>query len=210
MIKAVICDLGNVLAFFDRSVTYKKLARRLNISTREIQEKFENAGIMEQYELGRITSEEFHTHFLKIIGKPGAMQFEEFANIYSDMFTPNSSFIQVLQELENKTLVMLSNTCEIHFEHIRKNFPEITNLFGQRLVLSYREGKAKPHPDSFAKALELAESKPCQALFIDDISRYTRAAAELGLHTFTYWPGAVISPEVFDHLQCHCSQDNSN
>lgn len=206
MIKAVICDLGNVLAFFNRSITYKKFALKLGLSTGEVKEPFENSDIMEKYELGQMTSSEFHNEFLKIIGKPGSLSFEEFSRLYGDMFTPNTVLLDVLDRLKDKKLVMLSNTCEIHFEYIRDNFPQITNLFEDRLILSYKEGRAKPDQQSFAKALEFAGCSPCEALFIDDIPKYTDMAAEMGLHTLTYWPGAVISPTVIERFQCKCAR----
>ena len=208
MIKAVICDLGNVLAFFNRSITYKKLSCRLNLSQREIQGKFENSSLMEEYELGRISCQQFHQSFLEVLDRAGEIEFDEFSRIYGDMFTPNSLLIDILARLREQKLVMLSNTCQIHFDFINNNFPEITKLFEDRLVLSFREGRAKPHRENFIKALELAECSPCEALFIDDIEKYTKAAAELGLHTLTYWPGAVISPSVIERFYCKCSMAN--
>lgn len=54
------------------------------------------------------------------------------------------------------------------------------------MVLSYKEGVTKPHPNIYKTALEKLGVEPGQAVFIDDIDRYCEAAREQGMKAIIY------------------------
>ncbi len=81
-------------------------------------------------------------------------------------------------------LGILSNWDD-RLEDILEQELDIARYF-DTILNSHRIGVAKPDPLAFQLALERLQAKPGEVLFIDDLSRNTRAAAELGLHTHVY------------------------
>src|SRR3989338_6430000 len=54
------------------------------------------------------------------------------------------------------------------------------------MVLSFEAGTTKPDPQIYQLALERLGVKPEEAVFVDGIGRYCRAAEQLGMKSVTY------------------------
>ena len=184
MVSVIILDLGNVLAFFDRSKTYKRLSEFVPHTPEEIGELIESSGLRRRFELGEMADAEFFLRIMDLFEPPHNVDFELFCRIWGDIFNTNRALLKILSKVNPQTrLVLLSDTNVLHFESIQRNHPEILELFDDRIVLSFREGFAKPDHRIYSKALEVAGGS-CDfpdCLYVDDNLENVTAAVQLGM-----------------------------
>jgi FMN phosphatase YigB (HAD superfamily) len=185
----IICDLGNVLAFYNRDITYKKMAAHLPHEADEIGERIEGSGLRQKFELGEIDETAFFLQVINLFDPPHEMGYDMFCHFYGEIFTTNRGLLKFLKRYEGKTtFVLLSNTSSLHFDVIQKKHPEILELFNGKHLLSYEQGMLKPDKEMFAKAIEMAECDITYAdcLFLDDVEENINVAASLGMMTHQY------------------------
>ncbi len=193
MIRTIVSDLGNVLLRFDHMLACRRLAARCGRSPREIYDSMFTSGLVENYELGRISSVEFGQRSMERLAVD--LEMGEMREIWSDIFDPVEGMEELVRSLKgNYTLVLLSNTNEWHFEHCRKRFP-VVGLFGHH-ALSYRMGCRKPDPAIYRKALALAGGRPEETLYFDDIPDYVEVAAGLGLKALRFREAVQLIEEM--------------
>jgi len=187
----LIFDLGNVILNFDRTRSYRAIGHILNKPFIEIQERLESTNILEQYETGQLTDDEFRAQLYMLIGdEERKLPSNILDELWGDIFWPNNEMFEVIKYLNQQRipLILLSNTNNIHFYRVRTDYPEIIGLF-DRVILSYEEKKYKPDYQLFStaiqKAHEICAEKP-EILYIDDREDYVKAADQLGMNGFVY------------------------
>ncbi len=186
MIKAIISDMGQVVLWFDNRQFYRRLSQVSSLSEEEIRQVVrDHFDLIELFDTGQISPQEFYA---KIISLTRAnLAFEAFQEAYSDVFSPNYTVIEILKKAKNCCrLILLSNTDCLRFSFIQQRFPEA--MIFDSLVLSYKVGLMKPHPQIYRLALEAAQVAPQEAVFIDDLEENIRMAETLGLATILYRP----------------------
>jgi len=191
--KVVICDFGSVIMDFDRSRTYRAIGHALGRPFDAVQNTIEETDIRQRYETGELDTDAFVQELYNIIRcneaqLPPAM-LKEF---WGDIFWEKPHMREALRELRQQgvPLILLSNTNELHFEHVSKDYPDLFSLFDE-IVVSYRVKAAKPQRDIFDKALDAArrlspDLNVSDVVFIDDESEYVQVAEGMGMRGFTY------------------------
>lgn len=181
-IKTLIFDLGEVLIYEHPKWGAKKFSEINGLSVSE------NMKIMKddlEYMKGNITPSGFASKYMKSMNLD--ISEEEFHTIYSDVFTLDEPLFDFLKELKGKVdLTMLSNTEEVRIIFLKKKFPELFSLFGDRLALSYEVHVVKPQKEIYHHALKIADVKPENSVFIDDKIEYVEAAKKLGMKALQY------------------------
>src|SRR3990170_3516731 len=99
-------------------------------------------------------------------------------------------------------LCLLSNTNELHFEFIRKNFPVVYKF--DMWVLSYEAGVMKPDPEIFRIALRKAGIEAEEAIFIDDIRGHVFGAQGLGINSVEFKSVAQITRFIEETVYESC------
>lgn len=177
-ISVIVFDLGNVLIPFD----YKPMIAKFNEIENEMGDNFarlyrENYHIHRAYEKSELSTEEFLRIMMKWTNDK--MSRGEFCRYFSDIFSLNQNVIDLLPRLkENYSLILLSNTNEIH-----KNYGYIHNGFLKnfdRLFLSHEVGSVKPEEKIYRAVENFTEAPSAEHLFIDDIEDYVNGAKRLG------------------------------
>ena len=185
---ALIFDFGNVIAHFDYARAAERFGRSLGLSAQEFMQRGREAGLTEvikQYESGGLTSEAFHRRVGELTGLD--VDFERFAADWADIFwaiEPVHRLIAGLRGL-GYTLVLGSNTNELHARHFRVQFAEVFRHF-DRLVLSYEVGRIKPDAGFFLACAEAAARPPGECVFIDDLPENVEGANKAGLIGVTF------------------------
>ena len=182
--RGVVFDYGNVIASFDVRKYFGKITGYTTLSPAELREAMKRPpGLMDLYESGKISSEEFFTEIVRR-GKL-SITLAEFLPIYSDIFTPIVPTQQLIERLKGHYRIgLLSNTSEWHFEHeIRQN--RIFPLFDS-VTLSYEVGARKPSPRIYHDALRKLKLAPEECVYIDDITEFAGAATDLGMRGIHY------------------------
>lgn len=109
--------------------------------------------------------------------------------------------IDFIRELKGDyKLGMISNVSS--GEVLRSLFEEgeLDELFDV-VVASGDIGVTKPHPKIYWTALNALEVLPEEALFIDDIARFTDAAADLGMKTCIFESEQMSLPVIRHYLK---------
>ncbi|HHF51435.1 MAG: HAD family phosphatase [Candidatus Aminicenantes bacterium] len=179
MIRTVISDMGNVILPFDVSVFLERIAKYSSLEKEEIMSMpVLYDGLIESFGKGRISPNKYYKGMKEIFKVD--LKFKDFLDIYCDIFSLDSSVLETLAKIKGKCkLILLSNTDTLHFNYIKKRFPEIF-LFDE-YILSYKVGSVKPEEKIFKIAIEKSETEPQNILFIDDMEENIRAAAKTGM-----------------------------
>nr|AQS32399.1 hypothetical protein [uncultured archaeon] len=183
MIKTILCDLGNVIVFFNEDKLIKGLAEFSNKDEKYVHRFFNRSIARSGFDKGKISAEQFFRHFKTNLNLK--LNFSQFKKIWCSCFSPNKEMEELLKKLKkNYNLVLLSNTDEMHFTYIKNNYP-ILDIFDD-LILSYKVGYKKPSPLIYLYALKKTGRFPSHILYIDDIKEYVRAAKLFGIKSIQY------------------------
>lgn len=182
-IKAILFDLGKVILDFNFEPAFHRLARFTPLSVADIEAYFWRSGLEVLYDGGKISSVEFYKEVKSVLKH--TLSFKEFKNIWNDIFTQKKDTILLIKRLSpHYRLVLISNTNEMHYEHVRKRYP-IFNHF-DKCILSFKEKRRKPDARIYQTAVRACKARPHEILYIDDREDLTQAAKELGFHIFTF------------------------
>jgi putative hydrolase of the HAD superfamily len=183
----LIFDFGNVVGFYDHSLTRSRFAARLDVTAEQLQARMIALGIPElarQFELGKIESEEFARTVMSLAGLD--MSFNEFEQAWVDIFTPNEPVARLITALKQQgyTLVLGSNTNILHARFYRRQFRDVLDHF-DHFIFSCDVGEMKPDRAFFAACMDAVAAPSGSCVFIDDALanvQGARAAGMVGLH----------------------------
>lgn len=184
MVNTVIFDLGNVILNFDHKLICERIAKYSKYSVGDIYHMGVSSRQFKLYDEGKIKSEELFQWILERFDID--ISYDIFQSIWSEIFSLNDAMEVVLLELKKNgyNMILLSNTNELHFDYIRKNF-KVIEIFDDH-VLSYMLGYSKPHEEIFREALRRADSPGRDCVYIDDIEEFCEAARKLDINSITY------------------------
>jgi putative hydrolase of the HAD superfamily len=194
--RAVVFDFGNVVGFFDHGRALTRLRTHTDLSEAELRAAIFSGTLEDDYESGRITSAAFLEHVIHLCRFRCSA--EVLAAAYADIFWPNDDVCTLLPQLRGRyTLLLGSNTCEIHATQFKRQFAEAMGHF-DRLVLSYEIGARKPRPEFFRHAQQLAGCAATQCLFIDDLPANVDGAQACGWNGIVYRRGDDLRSRLKD------------
>src|SRR5262245_23850534 len=121
--RCLLCDFGNVIAFFDHTKAARRLARMAQ-PTLDPQEAFDGVfrtPLEDDYDSGRISTPAFIARLRSLLRLDGTDI--EIARAWNDIYTPNNAMASVLADLKRRgvRLVLASNTNELHYEWFRRS-----------------------------------------------------------------------------------------
>lgn len=182
--KAVLFDLGNVLLAFDFTPAFRALSRHTDLRPADIEGYFIQSGLEVVYDGGKISTPRFIAQVRRALGlRIGAERFRE---IWNHIFTPLRGTIRILERLKRRghRLVLISNTNEMHYRHIRKTYSVLEPF--DVVLLSFKERIRKPDARLYRKAARACRARPEEIFYIDDRADLTAAARELGFKVYTF------------------------
>ncbi|WP_308992114.1 HAD family phosphatase [Mariniflexile litorale] len=191
MIKAIIFDFGNVFINLD-----------IEGATNHTFNKFKIDSLSEEmiafnsfYEQGLISTEEFIGFYSENFPN---LSNEELIDIWNFMLKdfPNHrlEFLKNLKAASKYKLILLSNTNELHINHIKRTVPfydEFKNYF-DAFYLSHEINLRKPNRDIFDFVLSENKLNAHECLFIDDNEDNCKISKSLEIKTWH------INPETED------------
>jgi len=193
-IATIVFDFGKVVGFFSHLQAANQLAAYGKASPTEIAAFLFGGELEEEYESGRISTDDFMRlvcRTFQLTCKP-----PEFAFAYSDMFTPNETVCALLPRLKPRyQLVLLSNTTELHSQHFLPQFAAHVRWF-DHLVLSYEIGIRKPRPGIYEHCRKLSGRQPDECVFIDDMTVNVAGAIACGWQGIVYERGDDLAAKL--------------
>jgi len=186
--KVIVFDLGKVI--FDYDV--KKMpplwsAYSSNKSLFQDMESFmiKNINLFAKYEKGLISSVDFYKEILSLLEMKN-LSFDKFCEIWNDIFTPMDDVIELVKSLSKKyELALLSNTNELHFDYLYKDYSGFFKNF-KKLHLSYLMNLRKPDIEIYNEVLKYHNIKPENMFFTDDNQENIDAAKKTGIRAYTF------------------------
>jgi putative hydrolase of the HAD superfamily len=111
------------------------------------------------------------------------------AEAWSDIYAPNPAIDTLIVDEKRRgtRLVLASNTNELHYQWISRQFEGVLRLFDE-LVLSFRVGARKPATQFFEACIRAAGRTPDGIIYVDDRPDYVAAGRALGMQAFVYDP----------------------
>lgn len=183
MIKTIIFDFGGVFINLDKETV---IQQALNV--------FKTGSFAEDiiatnhlYEKGLISTSAFIKFYKNKF--PNTTQekiIETWNSIIKDFPTYRLEFLKMLSEEKKYTLILLSNTNELHINWVKEHIPfcnQFKNCF-DLFYLSHEIHLRKPSPEIFKFVLNKNNLLAEECLFVDDTTDHTIAANKLGFHTW--------------------------
>ncbi len=191
-IQNIIFDLGGVILNIDPERTRAKFIAMWNGKAEEVYRNILQDKILENYETGRISTDEFRQGLLKYAqpGTPPSAIDDAWNAMLLDIPAENLNILWKVKE--HYRTFLLSNTNAMHtplysdifFKKSGKRMEE----FFEGVFLSHKLGMNKPHREIFEYVLQVNGLRPGETLFIDDAEENIRAATALGIKTIHLIP----------------------
>ena len=194
MIKAVIFDVGNVLIHYDAVRAARRFSKEAHIPFEKVRRHFFTSKVEKAYTRGEISTREFFRHSRKAF--KSKVDFSTFAGLWNDIFWENKGIRPILRGLSRRyPLYLISNTNQLHFDHVRKEFPQVFRHF-KRTFPSHLMGRRKPDPKVYWKVLRSIKLRPEETVFIDDMPRFIEAAKKVGMKGICFRSNTQLKKEL--------------
>lgn len=195
MIKTIIFDFGDVFLTLDKSATKRHLEQN-GISELDA----ELIEINNSYEKGLISTEQFQSYYVNRFKNLTTEKFTEAWNSILVEFPKHRlEFLKNLKSTGDYTLILLSNTNELHIDWVRDNidvFDEFRSCF-DKFYLSHEINFRKPDESIFEFILKENNLEPEETLFVDDTLEHTLTAKKIGIHAWHLQAGQEDVTELF-------------
>jgi len=131
------------------------------------------------FETGQISEPEFQRRFeqaLDVRVDPEALRLAA-----SDIFELNPEMVPLVEQLRRHhiRLLLFSNTCVSHYQHLLDRFPLLRQF--DDAVLSFEVGALKPEPPMYEAALSKIGCEPSECFYTDDQEPNVLAGRRFGL-----------------------------
>jgi FMN phosphatase YigB (HAD superfamily) len=187
MIQTIFFDFGNVLAFFDHQRAIRELVKFTDLPAAELMRRLYDTPLAENYETGRITTEEYVQGALATCRL--ACTPDVFLHHFCDIFWRNPEVCDLIPKLVSRYRVVLaSNTVDAHFNRYCADYDDVLGQF-HHLVASHHAGARKPDRRFFEYAHRHAQAEPEACLFVDDVAANIATAEEFG------WKGIIYQAD---------------
>ncbi|TFF87498.1 MAG: HAD family hydrolase [Promethearchaeota archaeon] len=184
-IKTIIFDLGDVVVNLDFSKFYKEIISPSPLNKPEaplMMEFFRNSDL---YHQGKMSNEEFYHMACDLLQVNSCVInekefFKAFNSIISGINNDVVNLIKELASLGKFKLIALSNVNESHWNYLKKKDFDFMKYFDE-MILSHEVQTIKPEQEIFQIAIEKANCKPQEIVFVDDGLNNIKVAKDLGI-----------------------------
>jgi glucose-1-phosphatase len=181
MIRTILFDFGNVVAFFDHDRAVRRLLAHTDRTAEQLWQLVYEDDLAYRYERGQATTDDLFA----VAQQMGGLRCDraEFVDAFCDIFWPNPPMADLVRRLKANgyRLVLASNTNVAHYERYREQFRDLLADF-DAVAVSHEAGARKPEPRFFEYAQTLTGCAKDECLFVDDLLANVTAAREFGWH----------------------------
>ena len=195
MIKNIIFDFGDIFINLDKPAVFTVLTQ---FGYTEITPDLDK--IMKDYEMGLISSSDFILAMNKVFPEARPEDLKKAWNsILLDFPDYRLEFLEKLAAENTFRLFLLSNTNELHIDHVLKNmglhrFERFKKCF-EKFYLSHEINLRKPNKDIYTFVLEENNLKAEETFFVDDTKENTDTSSLLGIKS---WNLIVGQEDIID------------
>jgi HAD superfamily hydrolase (TIGR01549 family) len=195
MIRTIVFDFGNVLAFFDHGRALRQLVRHTDQTAEQLLELVYHDDLMYRYERGEVTTAELFGAGCRVGGLRCTQ--DEFVAAFCDIFWHNPPMEELIPRLKRNgyRLVVASNTNAAHYAHFRDSFRDVLAHF-DAIAVSHEASARKPHTKFFEYAHGFAGCARGECLFVDDVAENVTGARDFGWQAIRYTKFDELIPEL--------------
>ncbi len=189
-------DLGKVLLHFDHMQACRQMSEVSGVAAEQIFNIIFQGDLQTRYERGEITTPEFFDEFCRRTNTHP--DYQALLAAAANIFSLNADVASIVDQLAAAgfTLGLLSNTCEVHWNHcFQGRFPVLSGCFSI-YVLSYQIRAAKPDAAIYQAAIERANRPAAEIFFVDDRPENVAGARRAGLDAVLYTTPAQLSKDL--------------
>ena len=185
MIRTILFDFGNVVAFFDHARAIRQLLPHTDHTAEQLRQLIYYNDLDIRYERGELTTEEVFAVAQEIAGL--RCTFDQFVAAFCDIFWSNPPMDDLIPRLKRAgyRLVLASNTNAAHYERYREQFRDTLSHF-DAIAVSHEAGARKPHTKFFEYAHALTGFRKDECLFVDDLAENVTVARHFGWRAVQY------------------------
>lgn len=182
--KALIFDMGEVLVKTYDQTPRSLLAKKFNLSSKELEKLVYFSESASQSFTGEISDEDHFRAILRSLGNPDG-DYRVFQNSFWGGDNIDKEMLAFISSLKSKyKLGLLSNAMDTTRERLDEKY-KLSDYFHQS-IYSYEVKMAKPSLEIYKVLLKKLEVEPQQAIFIDDLRENIEAAQKVGLITIQH------------------------
>jgi putative hydrolase of the HAD superfamily len=180
-VSLLLWDVGGVLLTNAWDLSDRQLAaQQFGLDPVEFERRHEE--VVADFEKGRMNEEEYLTKTVFYAPRPFSREaFQKFMRDRSQPYPSALSTARALRAQGKYVMAALNNESRPLNEYRVTTF-RLQDIFHVFLSSCYT-GQRKPEPGAYRYALEVAQRKPEEALFLDDRLDNVKAATHLGLRT---------------------------
>jgi len=186
-IKNIILDLGGVIINLDTQQPFNAFKKLFADNYSEIETTFKAMNLLNNFEVGKVSTEEFILFFLN---RHPNLTPKQVVAIWNSMLLdiPKKRIVLIRKLALKYNVFLLSNTNEIHLTQINNylfdtyGITSINSLF-KKAYFSHEVGFRKPDTEIFKLVLNENKLNPSETLFIDDSIEHIQSANQLGINT---------------------------
>ncbi len=203
-IRAIIFDLGGVILRTDDRQSRNELAKKLGVTPEALEDIVFNNPVARRAEEGQVPVEEAWIETARLLHFPK----DEIPAVRKAFFQGDQvdfGLIEFIQQLRGRfTTLLLSNTWVVDLPRFLRDDLQIPDTFDY-ILSSADLQMAKPSPRIFQRALDMAQCRPEEAIFVDDAERNILAAAALGIRTVRFRSTEQAEAEVLALIEASSS-----
>ena len=183
MIRNIIIDFGGVLVRLDKSASIQAYCELGMDAVAALINDYHSDGIFRQLEHGEIDIRQFCDEARRLTGINASDEAIEDAWLRLLVGVPHERLEKILELRKKYRVFLLSNTNAFHWDYSVKEYFKDTDIYFEKMYLSYKLGLTKPDRRMFEYLLADAGINPHESLLLDDSADNCKAAEELGIHT---------------------------
>jgi glucose-1-phosphatase len=195
VIKTVLFDFGNVVAFFDHQRGLRRLLPHTDRTPEQLVGLMYYNNLEYRYECGELTTDEVFAMAQEMAGLRCSQA--AFVDAFCDIFWHNPPMEDLIGRLKANgyRLVLASNTNAAHYGHYREQFKDVLRHF-DAIAVSHEAGARKPHAKFFEYAHRLTGCEKAECVFVDDLLDNVAAAREFGWRAIHFTRFDDLVPEL--------------
>jgi glucose-1-phosphatase len=205
-IKNIVFDFGGILLDINYKLTYEAMSRLLGIDMQD-GVPMEVQRFMDEYEMGKITTETFLWKWQTLIENPP--EGRSLIDAWNAMLIGwNPRKFDMLLELRKKYKVyLLSNTNELHLEWVRRDLKKnysidvFDEVYFDKTYYSHIVGLRKPSEEIYRHVQEDQGLIPEETIFIDDLAPNLVSPKALGWRVYHHNPSDDLIEVLEKKLQ---------
>jgi glucose-1-phosphatase len=176
-------DIGQVLLRLEPATLAARMRALTSFDPVQLQALMKREDLVRKFETGDLKGPQFHAEVCRILGLhlPWSEFVSAWNSILGEPLLPEDLVFAVSRRVHTW---IISNTNELHFDHMMQNYSFLRNFEG--FILSHEAGALKPDPRIFAYALEKMGARADEVGFVDDQEANVRAASDLGFDAIQF------------------------